>query len=106
MSKNEISKWDISHNLHIWSPTEAGNFPLVYALTGFAGLVDPATESIVFSHIASHGFVVVSPHKYFTLATSQYHAEWLVKIDAWAQENLVEELQQKGKISKIHCCEI
>ena len=36
--KKTISKWDLSHDLHVWSPAKQGqNFPLVYALTGFAG---------------------------------------------------------------------
>ena len=56
----------------------------------------PSTESIVFSHIASYGFTVVAPHKYLTLATSQYDAEWLVKVDEWAQKNLVQNLIEKG----------
>ena len=33
----EISKWDVSHTLHVWSPDTEGYFPLVYGLTGFAG---------------------------------------------------------------------
>merc|ERR1719215_1776900 len=73
-----ISKWSLSHTLHVWSPSVQGNYPIVYSLTGFAGLIDPATESEVFSHIASHGFIVVSPHKLLTLPTSQYDATWLV----------------------------
>ena len=111
----EISKWDVSHTLHVWSPDTEGYFPLVYGLTGFAGktklkvdvlhnfnnlnilgLVPPSTESIVFSHIASYGFTVVAPHKYLTLATSQYDAEWLVKVDEWVQKNLVQNLIEKG----------
>merc|ERR1712241_400700 len=92
----EISKWDVSHTLHVWSPDTEGYFPLVYGLTGFAGLVPPSTESIVFSHIASYGFTVVAPHKYLTLATSQYDAEWLVKVVEWVQKNLVQNLIEKG----------
>lgn len=128
VDKKYFSKWELSHNLHIWSPTVKGNFPLVYALTGFAGntrtwklptriphpkelvetglqfhtltgLVDPSTESIVFSHIASHGFTVVVPHKYLTLATSQYHAEWLVKVDDYVQQNLVSWLRGEGNLT-------
>ena len=64
------------------------------------GLIDPATESEVFSHIASHGFIVVSPHKLLTLPTSQYDATWLVKIDEWCQTNLVQELKEIGKFKK------
>ena len=33
----EISNWDVSHTLHVWSPDTEGYFPLVYGLTGFAG---------------------------------------------------------------------
>ena len=33
----EISKWEVSHTLHVWSPDTEGDFPLVYGLTGFAG---------------------------------------------------------------------
>ena len=65
-----------------------------------SGLIDPATESEVFSHIASHGFIVVSPHKLLTLPTSQYDATWLVKIDEWCQTNLVQELKEIGKFKK------
>ena len=67
----------------------------------FSGLVPPYTESIVFSHIASHGFTVVAPHKYLTLPTSQYDAEWMVKIDEWVQKNLVENLIEKGKMENL-----
>ena len=32
-----ISKWSLSHTLHVWSPSVQGNYPIVYSLTGFAG---------------------------------------------------------------------
>ena len=55
-------------------------------------MVDPTTAyDVVFSHIASHGYTVVAPHKY-SLPTSQYDAEWLVKIDQWVQTHLVQDL--------------
>ena len=66
------------------------------SLIFITGLVPPSTESMVFSHIASHGFTVVAPHKYLTLPTSQYDAKWLVKVDEWAQKNLVQILIEKG----------
>ena len=37
VKRTEISKWDVSHTLHVWSPDSEGSFPLVYGLTGFAG---------------------------------------------------------------------
>ena len=37
VKRTEISKWEVSHTLHVWSPDSEGSFPLVYGLTGFAG---------------------------------------------------------------------
>ena len=45
---------------------------------------------------------MVAPHKYLTLATSQYDAEWLVKVDEWAQKNLVQNLIEKGMENAKH----
>ena len=61
-------------------------------------LVDPDTEFTVLSHMASHGFVVISPFTYYSLPTSQYNAEWMNHVDNWSQKNLQNKLvEEEGK---------
>ena len=61
-------------------------------------LVDPNTEFTVLSHMASHGFVVISPFTYYSLPTSQYNAEWMNHVDNWSQKNLQNKLvEEEGK---------
>ena len=61
-------------------------------------MVDPDTEFTVLSHMASHGFVIISPFTYYSLPTSQYNAEWMNHIDDWSQKNLQNKLiEEEGK---------
>ena len=63
-------------------------------------MVDPNTEFTVLSHMASHGYVVISPFTYYSLPTSQYNAEWMNHIDDWSQKNLQNKLiEEEGKFA-------
>ncbi len=106
----------LDHNLEIWAPNAEGNFPVAYFLTGFAGklnclsmtsplsrdsdfllgLVEPKAQSILLEHIASHGFVVVSPWVRFAWPSSQYDAKWLIDVDKWVQDNIEQKLHNDG----------
>ena len=67
-------------------------------------MVDPDTEFTVLSHIASHGFVVISPFTYHSLPTSQYNAEWMNHVDNWSQKNLQNKLvEEEGKYLGTYC---
>ena len=116
----EILNWELDHTLKVWVPDSEGTFPLVYHLTGLAGeyeceknnlfqktkhdfildLTDPDTEYEVLEHIASHGYVVVSPYTYFALPSSQYKAEWMNGINEWVERNLQNNLIKDGNISE------
>ena len=70
-----ISNWDLDHNLGVWVPEASGNFPVVYFNVGVAGLIPPSFYSILLDHIASHGFVVISPFTYTSIPTFEYKAD-------------------------------
>ena len=55
-------------------------------------------NSILLDHIASHGFVVISPFTYTSIPTFEYKAEWMEKVDQWAQENLINKIKNEGVI--------
>ena len=93
-----ISNWDLDHNLGVWVPEASGNFPVVYFNVGVAGLIPPSFYSILLDHIASHGFVVISPFTYTSIPTFEYKAEWMEKVDQWAQENLINKIKNEGAI--------
>ena len=60
------------------------------------GLIPPGFYSILLSHIASHGFVVVSPFTFTSLPTSEYNAEWMSKVDNWAEDHLLDKIKSEG----------
>ena len=80
----------------VWVPEASGKFPVVYFNVGVAGLIPPGFYSILLSHIASHGFVVVSPFTFTSLPTSEYNAEWMSKVDNWAEDHLLDKIKSEG----------
>ena len=67
----EISKWDVSHTLHVWSPDTEGYFPLVYGLTGFAG-------KIKLKSLVQQNFNL----EYFRTGASKH---WIYRVFAYCQ---------------------
>ena len=79
----------LDHTLVAWVPNTSGSFPIVYFNPGVGGMVPGWFYSMMAKHLASHGFVVLSPFALITTPIFEYKAEWLVQVDQWAQSNLL-----------------
>ena len=41
------------------------------------------------THVASHGFVILAPFK-LNWPAAQYHAEWMIELHNWCQDNVMD----------------
>ena len=49
------------------------------------------------THISSHGYVVLAPFVFIGLPQNQYEAEWMIRVEEWAQQNLHYKMTNDGK---------
>ena len=48
------------------------------------------------THVASHGFVILAPFK-LNWPAAQYHAEWMIELHNWCQDNVMDILNAEGE---------
>lgn len=82
--------------LNILTPMTAGNYPVLYFLDGLAMSIPAIAYNKVLSHMASHGFLVVTP--FLTALTSKPSEKlpYFRNILDWAEVNMQDVLHESG----------
>ena len=66
-------------------------------ILSISGLIPPFLYTHMLEHISSHGFIILAPYVLASLPTIEYKAKWMIKLEEWAQNNLLEKLIDDGK---------
>ena len=66
-----------------------------FDVTSAGNLPTNAYETIM-THVASHGFVILAPFK-LNWPAAQYHAEWMIELHNWCQDNVMDILNAEGE---------
>jgi len=78
----------LDHALDIYAPHAAGPAPVVVFFTGLSGMAPGWAYSGLLTHIASWGYVVISPSALLYNPAETYKAEWVEPVLQWAGEHL------------------
>ena len=60
------------------------------------GTLPPIFYDYIGNHLASHGYAMITPYALSFNPSSNYEAKWLIDVDAWIQENLLEKMLHDG----------
>ncbi len=93
----QVNETGLDHSLGIFAPNSSGVFPVVYFVSAFADLLKPFSYMTLFERVASHGYVIVAPHRLDIGSSSEeFDAHWLQNIINWCQLNLLDLLLTSG----------
>ncbi|XP_068212261.1 uncharacterized protein [Palaemon carinicauda] len=82
--------------LNAWSPLSPGIYPILYFLDGLAMNIPGIAYTDFLSHIASHGFLVVTPFVTATTSKPSEKVPYFRAILEWAEVNLQDLLHENG----------
>lgn len=78
----------LDHQLDVYAPHAAGDFPVFLFLSGVTCMAPGFVYSDLHKHLASWGYVVVTPWSIIHSTMDTYRAEWVDPVLKWVEKNL------------------
>ncbi|XP_057366130.1 uncharacterized protein LOC130686987 [Daphnia carinata] len=89
-------------NVDVYAPNATGNFPVIYFITGFGGIVPAEGHTLLLTQMASHGYVVVCVWKLGSPEDS-FDPAWFEAAVEFVETRLESNLhKQEGYVSDFH----
>jgi len=85
----------LDHQVDVWAPDAPGKFPVIYMMGGMGAIFPGALYVDMFTHLASHGVVIVEAWS-LTNPANHYKSEWFLNVHNWVVDHMEDKLHSSG----------